>query len=78
MICYKITHKYKLQDHYERKDIGIYSSLLNAKNAIEHLKEKDGFRDTVEGFRIKKVFRLCGPKLIDKTFWIDGFETYIY
>jgi len=78
MIFYKVTHKYKLRDHFESMDIGVYSSISNAENAIEHLKDKDGFRDTVDGFRIKKVFRLCKPKLIDKTFWIDGFITYTY
>ena len=78
MICYKVIHKYKLQGRCERKDIGIYSSLLNAKNAIESLKDKDGFRNTSEGFRIKKVFRILMPRLIDKTYWNDGFITYTH
>ena len=24
MICWKVSHKYKLIDHIERKDIGVY------------------------------------------------------
>lgn len=32
MICWKVSHKYKLIDHIERKDIGIYSTLEKAKN----------------------------------------------
>jgi len=55
MICYKVIHKYKLQNRFECKDIGVYSSISNAQNAIESLKDKDGFRETKEGFRIKKV-----------------------
>jgi len=78
MICYKVTHKYKLQDRKEIKEIGVYSSISNAKNAIEILKVKEGFKDTVNGFRIKKCFVFLKPKLLDKTFWIDGFITYKY
>ena len=78
MICYKVIHKYKLQDHFECKGIGVYSSLFNAQNAIELLKTKEGFKDTAHGFKTKKVFRLFKPKFIDKTFWIDGFVTYTY
>ncbi len=78
MIFYKVTHKYKLDNHFERKDIGIYSSEGNARNAVEELKQKIGFCDTQEGFKIKKVYRLFTPKLIDKTFWDDGFVTYTY
>lgn len=78
MTFYKVTHKYKSADHFERKAIGIYSSEQNAAQAIECLKQKVGFRDTPNGFRTKKVFRLFRPKWVDKTFWIDGFVTYTY
>ena len=43
MIFYKVTHKYKLDNHFERKDIGIYSSEENARNAVEGLKQKNWF-----------------------------------
>ena len=76
MICWKVSHKYKLIDHIERKDIGIYSSLENAEIAVATLKAKNGFKDTVDGFRITKVFTLFRPYLLDNTFWVDGFETY--
>ena len=69
MILYKLSHKYKLIDHYEIKNIGIYSSRSKAESAMEELKDKNGFRDTSEYFRIKKVFRLVKPKLLDKTFF---------
>ncbi|MBQ7347330.1 MAG: hypothetical protein IJW55_05175 [Clostridia bacterium] len=78
MILYKVTHKYKLGTHFERKDIGIYTSKENAVDTIEKLKRKVGFCDTKEGFRLKKVFRIFKPKFIDKTFWVDGFITYTY
>ena len=78
MIFYKVTHKYKLDNHFERKDIGIYSSEENAQNAVEKLKQKTGFCDIQDGFKIKRVFKIFRPKLLDKTFWVDGFVTYTY
>lgn len=78
MFLYKVTHKYKLNDHIEKKQIGIYSSEKNALDAITILKQKSGFCDTQDEFKIKKVFRILKPKLINKTFWVDGFITYTY
>lgn len=78
MIFYKVIHKYKLDGHFERKNIGIYSSKENALNAIQSLKQKIGFCDVQNCFKVKKVFRLFKPKLTDKNFWIDGFVTYTY
>lgn len=78
MFCYKVIHKYVLLDHIERKNIGIYSSIENANKAIESLKEKNGFKDTIDGFKILKCFRFIKPKLLDKTFWVDGFDSYYY
>ena len=78
MMFYKVTHKYKLDNHFERKDIGIYSSKENAEIAVEALKQKNGFCDTQDGFKVKKVFNFFKPKLLDKTFWIEGFDTYTY
>ncbi len=78
MICYKVSHKYKLIDHFENKDIGIYSSLDNANEAIEFLRTKNGFKETVDGFKVKKVFKFFQPRLLDKTFWVEGFDTYTY
>jgi len=78
MICYKVTHKYKLHDHIELKDIGIYSSKANAEDAIKSLIDKDGFREIKEGFLIKTTVRFSKPKLIDQTFWTEGFVTHTY
>ena len=78
MICWKVSHKCKLADHIERKDIGIYSSLENAEKAIALLKTQSGFKDTVDGFRIRKVLCLFKPRLLDNTYWIGGFDTYTY
>ena len=50
MIYYKVTHKYKLIDHVEKKNIGVYSSLEKANNDIKELELRDGFIDTKEGF----------------------------
>lgn len=78
MTCWKVIHKYKLIDHIERKDIGIYSSLENVETAVAMLKTQNGFKDTVDGFRISKVFTLFKPRLLDNNYWIDGFDTYMY
>ena len=78
MICWKVSHKYKLADHFERKDVGIYSSLENAEKAVALLKTKSGFKDTADGFRITKVLTLFKPRLIDNTYWVDGFDTYYF
>ena len=78
MICWKVSHKYKLVDHFECKDIGIYSSLENAEKAVALLKTKSGFKDTADGFRITKVLTLFKPRLIDNTYWVDGFDTYYF
>ena len=78
MFYYKVVHKYKLIDHIEKKNVGIYSSLENANNAIKVLELKEGFIDTKEGFSIKKVFKLFKPKLLDKTLWEEGFDTYVW
>ena len=76
MIYYKVVHRYKLIDHFECKDIGIYSSLANAEKAMTLLRDKSGFKETANGFKIKKQIRLFKPKLLDRTFWIEGFFTY--
>ena len=78
MICWKVSHRYRLMGHVERKEIGIYSSLENAGKAIASLKTKPGFWDMVDGFRITKVFVLLKPRLLDNTCWVDGFDTYTY
>ena len=78
MIYYKVVHRYKLIDHFECKDIGIYSSFANAEKAMTLLRDKSGFKETANGFKIKKQIRLFKPKLLDRTFWIDGFDTYTY
>lgn len=78
MVTYKVIHKYKLCKHNEIKSIGIYSSYELAENAIEQLKTKQGFCDTQNGFKIKKIFRIREPKIINKTFWVDGFITYTH
>ena len=75
MICWKVSHKYKLIDHIERKDIVIYSTL---EKAVALLKTKSGFKDTADGFKIVKIFTLFKPRLLDNTYWIDGFDTYYF
>ncbi|MBP5593479.1 MAG: hypothetical protein J6X75_04875 [Clostridia bacterium] len=53
MIYYKVTHKYKLLNHIEKKEIGIYNSIEKANEAVNGLKDKNGFSETKEGFYVK-------------------------
>jgi hypothetical protein len=48
------------------KSIGIYSTEENANAAIERLKDRPGFRDWPNGFR---VF----GRTLDEDRWADGF-----
>ena len=78
MICYKVTHKHRLDDHMERKAIGIYSTYENACAAVAQLTDKPGFCDTQDGFRIRRVLRVGRPRLLDVIGWAEGFDTYTY
>ncbi|MBU1094817.1 MAG: hypothetical protein KKH01_10205 [Firmicutes bacterium] len=75
---FKVEHKHKLIDHYERKLIGIYSSSKNAEMVIKILQSKPGFKDTPEGFIIKKIIRLSKYRFLDNTYWVEGYDTYTY
>ncbi len=38
MICWKVSHKYKLIDHIEYKDIGIYNeSIYQAQKSLDKI-----------------------------------------
>ena len=80
MIYYKLIHLFftKQSDHIHYFDIGIYDSKTLATDAIEMLKTKAGFCLRPDKFRIIKVLRLRKPKLLNQTYWIDGFTTYTY
>ena len=80
MICYRLTHFFitKQADHFHGFDIGIYDSREKAEAALAQLKDKPGFCLRPKAFRIRKVFRFRRPKLLNNTYWIDGFVTYTY
>ena len=68
MFYYRVTHKYMLFDHIEKKDIGIYSSLEKANMEINLLQDKNGFKETKDCFFVKKFLNLPSPN-----FWIRHF-----
>ena len=80
MICYRLTHFFitKQADPFHGFDIGIYDSREKAEAALAQLKDKPGFCLRPNAFRIRKVFRFRRPKLLNNTYWIDGFVTYTY
>lgn len=63
-IVYLVWHTNPLND--DQKLIGIYSTEKNARNAIERVKDKPGFKDSPEGL---EVF----SHQLDRDGWIEGF-----
>ena len=80
MIYYKLTHFFitRKPDHFHGFDIGIYDTKEKAIAAMESVTTKPGFCLRPNAFYIYRVIRLRRPKLINRTYWIDGFETYTY
>lgn len=73
MDVFLLWHLYELTDsdgaRDEEKLIGVFSSEEKAKDAIEQLKGKEGFRDhPLSCFEIHK-------SKIDRINWVDGFVT---
>ena len=71
MDVFMLWHVYELRDdfgiHDEEKLIGVFSSEANAQEAIEQLKDKEGFRDLpLCCFEIHKT-------KVDRIGWEDGF-----
>ncbi|MCD8180663.1 MAG: hypothetical protein LUF26_04200 [Firmicutes bacterium] len=68
--AYVVQHSYESEDgHDEVKFIGVYSSEKNAKNAVDRLKNKQGFSLFPEDcFYIEKY-------LVDEDHWTEGFIT---
>ncbi len=75
---YRLDHIYKLDHHFEYKQIGIFSSEENAQAAIQFIKNKPGFCDYPAGFTIKRRLYCKNPHLLNKVYWADGFDTYNY
>ena len=80
MICYHLTHFFitRQHDHFHGFDIGIYDSKEKAEAALAEVKDKPGFCQRPNAFHIRRVFRFRKPKLLNRTYWVDGFVTYTY
>ena len=80
MIYYRLTHFFvtRQPEHFHHFDIGIYDSKENAQAALAQLKTKPGFCLHPYAFRIRRVIRFKRPRLLNRTYWADGFETYTY
>ena len=73
MDVFMLWHVYELRDdfgiHDEEKLIGVFSSEAKAQEAIERLKEKEGFRDLpLSCFEIHET-------TVYQVGWEDGFAT---
>ena len=79
-IYYRVFHLFftKQADHIHCFDIGIYDSKEKAISTIELMRTKEGFSLRPDKFYICRVFRFCAPKLLNRTYWTEGFRTYTY
>ena len=64
---YLVEHVYKFDDIDRIKTIGFFSTFKKAKEAVEQLRYKPGFRD-----HPKKSFLISKAK-IDRIEWTEGF-----
>ncbi len=80
MIYYRLTHFFitAKPDHFHFFDIGIYDSKEKANDALNQLRDQPGFSLRPNAFKIRKVIRFRTPRLLNKTYWAGGFETYTY
>ena len=73
MDVFLLWHTYEQNDasgiHDEEKLIGVFSSETNAQEAIERLKDQEGFRDLP-----LSCFEIHQTK-VDRIGWEDGFAT---
>ena len=66
---YVVQHLHSFPDGTEDvKFIGVYSSELEAKNAVNRLRLVSGFSSHPEGFSVDRYE-------IDKDHWVEGFVT---
>ena len=63
---FTLRHTIVRDGQEDHKEIGIYSSKVLAKQAIERVKDKPGFRDPRGYFTID-------PCVLDFDYWADGF-----
>ena len=79
-IYYKVIHLFftRQADHIHCFEIGIYDSKKKALDAIDALKSKEGFCLRPDKFYVYKAFRFRTPKLLNRTFWGEGFTVYTY
>lgn len=73
---YMLIHTYELQDDYgtheEFKFIGVFTSENKAREVIDILKDKPGFKDhSTECFSINQY-------ILNQVNWDEGFDTYRY
>lgn len=77
---YSVYHFFltRQAEHTHCFAIGIFSSREKARAAAKELSRKPGFSQRPRAFYILPAFRLRRPKLLDRVFWGDGFESYTY
>lgn len=63
-----LQHSYEQDGFDETKFIGVYSSKIEAKNAIDRLSKQNGFKYRIDGFVIDEY-------QINKDHWTEGFAT---
>ncbi len=79
-IYYKVIHFFitKQAEHFHYFNIGMYDSKEKALDVVKKLQVKEGFSLRPKKFYVYRVLRMHKPKLLNKTFWGDGFTTIYY
>ena len=80
MLYYRVCHLFftRQANYIHFFNIGIYDSRKCAEDAIELLKSREGFRLRPKKFYIVPVLRLKKPRLLNRTYWTEGFIPYSY
>ncbi len=63
-----LQHSYEQDEYDETKFIGVYSTKIEAENAINRLSKQNGFKYRTDGFVIDEYE-------LDKDHWTEGFVT---
>jgi hypothetical protein len=61
-----LEHKYKINNYYESKLIGVFSTQKKAEETIIKYQKLPGFKDYPDSFNIEEYY-------LDECHWVKGF-----
>ena len=80
LLYYRVVHLFftKQAKHVHFFNIGIYDTRKRAEEVIFALRGMNGFRLHPEKFYTIRALRFRKPKLLNQTYWADGFTSVTY